>query len=169
MAPPSLTRRNANEGNLEMHSEFAGHIDVEIPLTSADLSRPPTFPILVCTTCANAEQFDFLTDTSVTVHFPDPAQLNANGGLKKLLQDVTATYHDEWESKGRKFAFGNVERKEMTRASLNFITGVSKARHEQERKKDFENDSWWRRCAQTEIGIMVRHMVWWGLEASKGM
>lgn len=168
MTSPSLTGQNANTDNPGMQSGFTGNIEVEVPLISADPSRPPIFPFLVCT-CANAEQFDFLIDTSVAVHFPDPAQLNANDGLKRLLQDVTATYHDEWESKGRMFALGNAEKSAMIKSSLNFITGISTARHQHERRQGFEDDSWWRQCAQIEIGIMVRHMVWWGQEAGQGM
>jgi len=149
-------------------SESVGYVEVEIPLISADPSRPPTFPFLACT-CANAEQFNFLSDTSVTVHLPDPAQLNANGGLKKLLQDVTATYQSEWKSKGVEFVRGGADRKKITKASMDFIIGISQARHEYEQKEGFENGSWWRQCAQTEIGTMIRHMVWWDLEAKKGM
>lgn len=150
-----------------MHSDITGQNRVEISLTSADLSRAPVFPFLVCTACTNIDSFDFLSDTSVTLHLPEPAQINANGGLKKLLQDVTATYRDEWKEIGLKFVGGQPERFKMTSASLDWITGVSTTRHQHERAEGFERNDRWRQCAQTEIGIMVRQMIWWRLAQKK--
>ncbi|KAK5954720.1 hypothetical protein OHC33_004444 [Knufia fluminis] len=144
-----------------MTANIPGYIQVELPLISADSSRPPIFPFIVCTTCADANEFDFLADTSVTVHLPDAAQLNANGGLKKLVQDVTATYHRDWTNSGSAWIAKDAQRRDMTRASMDMMSGISQARHDHERLEGFEGHTWWRRCAEAELGIMVRHMVWW--------
>lgn len=102
---PSLSRR------LTMTST-----GIELPIFSAEWSRNPVFPFIAIG-IQQAPTPPHLTSTSdptfalsrlnlsrpsivstVDVHLPDDAQINANGGLRRLLTDVKHTYETRYRS-----------------------------------------------------------------------
>lgn len=169
MQVSSLARQNANEGLDKMVQDSVAKIEIEIPLVRADSARAAVFPFLVCTAPPSVDSENFLTDTDIAVHLPDRAQTNANGGLKKLLQDVTATYRDEWRRCIVQFLNQDdkIDRCGVISYSTDFMSGIQEVRKDIEKREGFEDDRHWKQCAEHEIGIMLKHMVWFKLDEEK--
>ena len=168
--PPSLKRQNAGWEEEDLTKMVAEAKEpgkqFELPLISPDPSRPPVFSVLYATYKKTREPSDF------TPNLPDELQINANGGLKALLKDVTATYSFEFKARGDKFVFAGHDRIAIAGGSYGMLSGSQDVRKENEERMtelgdDFEVFPKWRELALMEIEIMVRVMAWWNVAEKK--